>query len=231
MKLRSSVRHFPLLGLLGVSLLATRPAAATPMPIDHLPYPINSPGDYVVTQDLTCSTNLNFTGAIQINASNVHLFLQGHTLTGPGSGSFADGIGVGYGQTGVTITGPGTITGFSQGLDIGGSGGTFQNLAISNNSAGITINNSAANQNTIQHNAFSNNAQGIRIGGNATLVQFNEASNNTGQGIFLLGGTAGNLIQHNRAFGNGLVDLSGNCANQNVWQFNLFGTADQMCIH
>jgi parallel beta-helix repeat protein len=231
MRLRGSVGHFPLLGLLGASLLATRPAAAAlPTPVDHCPVTIDTPGDYVVTQDLTCSANLLFTGAIQINASNVHLFLQGHTLTGPGSGSYADGIGVGYGQSGVTITGPGTITGFSQGVNIGGSGSTVQNLVISNNGAGITINNSTANQNTIQHNVLSNNAFGMDLGGNASLVQFNDASNNSTAGILLLGGTAGNLIQHNRAFGN-RVDLEGNCVNQNVWQFNLFGTADQPCIH
>jgi parallel beta-helix repeat protein len=205
MNRRSAIRLFPLLGLLVVTLLASRPAAAA-TPIDHCPYTITSPGDYVVTQDLRgCSGT-----AIEIQASNVHLSLGGHTVSGVLTGSSFVGIAVGGGQSGVTITGPGTIAGFQRGVLVAGDDNTVQHLVLSHNAFGIEVIGTHHN-NSIEHN---------------------DASNNATLGI-IIEGTA-NLIQQNTAIGNGIVDLFDGNANcdANVWQHNKFVTANQSsCIH
>ena len=113
------------LALGGVLVLGgAKPAAAAAFPIMQCGYTINKPGTYVLANDLSCPIN-----GVVIEASNVHLVLNGHTITGPGKTAQvgADGIQV-FGSltnrlTGVSIDG-GTVTGFAgDGINVFGASG------------------------------------------------------------------------------------------------------------
>src|SRR5712691_10950502 len=66
-------------------LLAIAPARARAdvTPISSCPYTISQPGQYHITQDLTCPVNGT---AITISANDVELHFDGHTLDGGGTG-------------------------------------------------------------------------------------------------------------------------------------------------
>ncbi len=86
--------------------------------ITALPYTISSPGVYVLNQDFL---NLNLTGAtaaIKINASDVVLDLNGHTIsnTAAGAGTLAYGV-YAADRTNVTVRN-GTVQGFMTGVGI-----------------------------------------------------------------------------------------------------------------
>src|SRR6266480_3255884 len=79
-----------LLSVLSVSLVLllaehaqAAPKSAKITKISSVPYNITLPGSYIVTEDLPCS---GCQAAITIAASNVDLDLDGHTLSGDGSG-------------------------------------------------------------------------------------------------------------------------------------------------
>jgi len=83
---------------------------------DSFPVVIDEPGSYVLTSNVTVSTNVN---GIVINASDVTLDLNGHAIIGPGSGS-GNGI-YAFGKHNITIKN-GTVRGFGKdGLIISGT--------------------------------------------------------------------------------------------------------------
>jgi parallel beta-helix repeat protein len=97
---------------LGAWLASALPAEAATQ-ITSCPFVISQAGEYELAADLTCTDPGN---AILITASDVHLTLAGHTLTGPNNG------------TGVGIKVQGTAA--SPLTDIHVNGGTVQRFGI-----------------------------------------------------------------------------------------------------
>src|SRR5262245_15448822 len=81
-------------------LLAGGPAAA--VNITSLPYTITAPGEYHVTQDLSSASD-----GVIIQASNVRLYLDNHTISGTSGGN-----GVRVGAFSNVLVHGGTITHF-----------------------------------------------------------------------------------------------------------------------
>ncbi len=97
------------------------------IPIDHLPFTISQSGSYYLTKSLTGNgTN----DGITVAASNVTVDLNGFTL----DGATGHQAGVrGTGAVGITI-GNGTVTNWSEGIDLGNSsGGAVRNIEASGN--------------------------------------------------------------------------------------------------
>jgi parallel beta-helix repeat protein len=123
------------------SVLATPAKASGPTPVTQCGTLITQPGSYAVTTNIGPCNNDNW--AIDINGPGVSLDLQGHTLTGPGSGSSS---GAGYGividqnatDTTVTSSSPGDlISGFRV------WGVAVESLAGTTTMTGIVANNNA----------------------------------------------------------------------------------------
>jgi parallel beta-helix repeat protein len=204
----------------------------------------------------------NCGAGIMITASDVTLNLNGHTMTG--AGGFSDGVVVddsGAAVGGVTIQGPGKITGYDIGVELGGGGGgvsgssvsglTFTNNAWAiqlNSGSGNTVSGNTAKDNlvggilleaengdTISGNAANNNSAigiDVAVGSTATTVSGN-AANNDGFGILVNPGSTGNTISANDAHGNPDDDLAdlNDACDSNTWTGNTFKTANQTCIH
>ncbi len=134
--------------LLGVGPLV----AATPISCGMI---IHTSGQYHLTADLVCDSG------VKVAANDVHINLNGHTLTGPGAG-----LGVGSGiQTsdgircaavkGLNIAG-GTIRGFGSGIELCESmNGHVSGMTLTGNHIGIELFYSNGNQ--INGNDLSDN--------------------------------------------------------------------------
>src|SRR5438445_8985548 len=107
--MKRAVWTLALLVAVPMTLLAVAPTQAATK-ISSFGYVITAPGTYQVTQDLSGSGN-----AITVLASKVSLGLNGHTLSGDGSG---DGILV-QGQANVSID-SGTVQSFFYGAEFEG---------------------------------------------------------------------------------------------------------------
>lgn len=192
--------------------------------IATLPYTISSSGAYIVTRDLTLTTT-NSNG-ITIEADNVTLDLNGHTLTGPGKTAGATGSGIYVNGTHYNITicngtvrdwrdkgiGAGTATNSqfellrcynngSNGLLVGNDNTVSGNTAHSNGTYGIqTGNGCTVNDN----NSYGNGSGGIYVGSGCS-VSGNSCRGNTGSGI-----NAGNccVITKNSCLSNTLRGIS-----------------------
>lgn len=114
----------PALAFGGISLIllaafsAPPTVAGGPTPIDHLPFTIDSPGAYCVTQNLNAGPGET---GITVEVSNVVIDLGGFVLSGPQTGS---GKGItsapGIGGNNVRVQN-GTLLGWiSGGIDLGG---------------------------------------------------------------------------------------------------------------
>src|SRR5947209_6998192 len=115
--------------------------------ITSCPFTISTSGDYHVTQDLTCSSTSK--PAISVNANNVTLSLDGHTITGPGRTQFqAVAIDVGD-ESGVSVSN-GTIASFGVAveLEVGATGGSVSGMTIKDCDDGIDLD-FGANSNTV----------------------------------------------------------------------------------
>jgi parallel beta-helix repeat protein len=237
--------HLALIPLTAL-LLSNVGHAAPPTAITSCPFYITTPGHYYLATDLTCGP----VDAITIQASNVHLQLDGHTLQGL---SYGHGI-VALNSTAILIHGPGTITGFQDGLEffnvdfsnvtevtatgnsvdgfvvIGSANNVFQgNVATLNDFAGISL--IHGGENSIVNNLLTNNEVGIDlVFADLNTIHANTASSNTSMGISLRGSQ--NEINGNTALGNAvedMFDIAANC-DDNRWRGNRFGTANQSCI-
>ena len=184
--------------------------AATTFPIT-----INESGSYVLTSNLTVTTG----NAININADNVTLDLNGHGIYGPGTGT-------GYGISAVncyniTIKN-GIVRGFYFGIYLGnddnhkGAGHRIEGIQASNNGLyGIyvcysTVTNCTANNNgdrgiyafkSIVTNCTANYNGSDGIYAYRSAVKGCNVRNNTGYGINM-GSGCHNYIYRNAASGN-----------------------------
>jgi parallel beta-helix repeat protein len=194
------------LALGGALVLASaQPAAAGKVRFAACNYPITVPGTYVLVSDLTCN-GLRF---VTISASNVHLDLGSHVISGTGSS-----LGVAVfpptpaNVTGVRITG-GLLTGFSTGIFLVGC-------------TRCRVANSRTN---------GNSAQGIALllGTSASRIADNVANGNGTVGILAGEGSTGNRLKDNTATANGVFDLDDtslpSCVN--TWRDNTFATDNE----
>jgi parallel beta-helix repeat protein len=159
---------------------------------------ITAPGDYRLDADVS---GANGATCFSIDASDVTLNLNGHTITG--TAIYVAG-------PNAKIVGPGTVTDAGTGIELNGGSGSLR---------GVTVTDGAPNSN------------GIYIDSSGNTVRGNVATDNPEAGIFIESPDTGNTVIGNYAHGNGtdLEDQSGGCTN-NVWRGNDFGTADPTCI-
>ena len=231
-------------------------ASAAPMTVS-CGSTITAPGTYVLAAD--CKGL-----GIVITASEVTLNLNRHSMTGTGSGS-GGGSGVfvydGFGPvSGVTIEGPGKVSGYDAGVQLGvGNGGVSRSsvsgVTVARNTDGILLDGASGDTvsgNTANHNvddgiilfqattttvsgntANNNNNNGIALdGGSGNTITSNTTNNNGGDGIALATGATGNTVSGNTANNNPFDDLldANPGCDSNTWTGNTFKTANQTCI-
>jgi hypothetical protein len=228
---RDSLRRLKLVTLLTLGLCAfagsTLVCAAVPTPISACGT-ISTPGNFVVTKNLTASGD-----CITITSSNVNIDLKGHTLDGDGTGS---GI-TGNDLQNIVIN-DGKIKHFATGINLTASSGgtandTIQNMNVSNNTGGgihvvrccntfanVTANNNGGiglkNDNccsTLSRVVTNNNGgDGMDLLNCCYLVEHSTANGNTGSGIFAddCCSAVNDTVASNNG-GNGL-DLEGCCS-------------------
>jgi hypothetical protein len=160
---------------------------------------ISMPGTYRLDADVIGQGN-----CFEIDANNVTLILNGHTITR--SGPAANGIDV-IGDN-AKILGPGTLTEWhNAGIELGGSNAKVRGVtATGNDFFGILITGSG------------NDVRGSVVTGSLTGIEVFSGVSNT-----IIGNSA-----HNN--GTDLADLNANC-DSNVWIGNDFVTANESCIH
>jgi Periplasmic copper-binding protein (NosD) len=185
---------------------------------------IMTPGQYVLAGDCT-----GF--GIRIVASDVHLKLDGHTMTGSFGDAGLEVINVSH----VHIEGPGTIRSHSLGIEFNGVSDSHveQVMSVNNtfdgfflaNVANIHVNNSVFSMNGQIGLFFSNNCTDNHVDNNQTL-------GNSSNGIRLNATVTSSRVNGNTALGNGtdLEDDNSNC-DDNKWNGNRFNTSSQPCIH
>jgi len=188
---------------------------------------ITAPGQYYLTADCTGS-------GISIIASNVHLKLMGHTMTGIPfltTGLFVANV------SHVHIEGPGMITRHNRGIEfIGVSDSHIEQVSsTANTTQGLLLRGSTDTH--VNNNVISANTDdGIAVIDQSidNHLNNNQAIGNTGDGIYVAAGSTGNHVNGNTALGNGafdLEDLNPNCDN-NKWNGNTFNTSNPAnCIH
>lgn len=160
---------------------------------DSFPVVIDEPGSYVLTSNVTVSTDVN---GIVINASDVTLDLNGHAIIGPGSGS-GNGI-YAYGKHNITIKN-GMVR------DFGGSGIDFAGLypstnvpnfsveditAICNGGHGIEASRSTITNCTARYNG------NYGIGGFYSTITNCTATHNSSHGIYATSSTVKNCTAY-----------------------------------
>lgn len=171
--------------------------------------------------DLTCSGN-----GLLVGADGITVNLNGHTITGPGSGV---GISVSN-RMGVVIVG-GTVKNFLAGVQlvnstaivvkenrftgnqdavflVGSSGSTIkENVAWQNSRVAVMLRPSGirnSTQNLVAENTLTDNTNGIILVETPTgnVLRENMISGSTNAGINVNGGVSGNVIQENAFIGN-----------------------------
>jgi parallel beta-helix repeat protein len=187
------------LAAVGLAIPAT-PASADGITSLTKCQPITAAGTYRLDADVAARND-----CYPIGANGVTLLMDGHTIKGLSS-FFTAGIrALG---SGATILGPGTVTGWNDGILLLGGSGKVHGVSATGNGSGTAVDSAG---NDVRGNTMDNFSYGIILGFGAT----------------------GNTIIGNFAHGNGVVDLSDGNSNcdSNVWRGNDFGTANQSCIH
>jgi hypothetical protein len=221
-----TMKRLSLLILLAGLLAAVSvgPAMADPpMPVT-CGQTIIAPGQYVLAGD--CGPL-----GITIAASDVHLKLDGHTMTGS---SFLDGLVV-LNVSHLHIEGPGTIRSYDVGIDFNGVSDSHveQVTSVNNQRDGFGIDN--VTNIHVNNSVFSMNGRvGLLFATNCTdnHVNNNQTVGNGSIGIQLNSGS--NHVNGNTALGNGQFDLYDGNANcdDNKWNGNTFNTSNNpSCIH
>jgi hypothetical protein len=145
---------------------------ATVMTSGGFPYKITESGSYRLKGNLVVTAA--DTTAINIGASNVTIDLNGFSITGPGSSIGLYGIADLNAGTAVAVRN-GTISGFSYGIQLTGSGGLkdavtaaiIENMTVYNNGVGI----SSGLSSVLRDNVVTGNTlDGIRTGFYSTIA-------------------------------------------------------------
>lgn len=211
------------LGALGAATPAAEARAAAPCGAT-----LSAPGTYVLAADCNGA-------GITIASSNVTLKLDGHTITA-GAPSSGDGILVDDGAgplSGVTVQGPGTISGYGTGIDIGVwngfgvSGSTFAGVEVDDAGDGIWLE-SGASDDTVNRATTQDDFYGIVLdtGSSDNTIIHNTGGAGGAIGIMLLPGTSGNTVNNNdltSRSATGIAVLSG--ATRNTINNNIVATA------
>ena len=151
------------------------------------PYKITQPGSYKLSGNLTVLAPNS--DAIDINADNVTLDLNGFSIIGPGCSFFflvytcegsPNTVAINSQSSGVAVLN-GSITGFSAGVMLSGMGGYVSQLRVQRNSTGIQ-----ATHAIVAHNNASANNFGIIT--DASTVTENVANQDAIQGFEINGG-------------------------------------------
>ena len=170
------------------------------------PYVISNPGSYRLTGNLTVATES--VDAIDVNANNVTIDLNGFSITGPTPGA-GSGIGIhGESANGITVEN-GTATGFGGvGVKIA-SNSIVRNVHADSNNNGIFVGAYSVVEGCTTNNAGSTGIQGLGEGdlmsgntvnhgniginlvANSGLIVGNTVTNNTGVGIDAHGTSVG----------------------------------------
>jgi parallel beta-helix repeat protein len=192
-------------------------------------YRIDSPGQYRLAADLSCSTG----DGIGIGASDVDLNLNGHTISGSGlacGGSTTIGIAAGEPDDSNVHIHNGTVTGFYIGIQISGHDHHANRLTVTGNCEGMRVvdsDNNYINENNASGNVLfgvlvnrsndnefnanvANNTGGICCGGggfflvdsDGNVINFNDMSSNQNNPGVRLINSHNNTIQGNTANGN-----------------------------
>lgn len=192
-------------------------AAPSVVPVTSCGTVINQPGNYALANDLFCFLQ----DGIAIIADNVTLSLSGHNIAqdvddfGFSNNGISVGVGVLKGNKRVTIMGPGTISGFNQGINFEQvTLSTVSSVTVTQNFQGFVINGGFAvgcdqscpsTKNTFQGNISNFNDQhGFTMtGADSNTFKGNTTNNNVhGHGILLFIGS-GNTISDNTSNNNG----------------------------
>jgi hypothetical protein len=166
------------------------------------PYKITEPGSYRLNGNLVVKAA--DTTAINIDASNVTIDLNGFSITGPGASVGLYGVADLSADTAVAVRN-GTIAGFSYGIQLNGSGGLkdfvtgaiIENMTVYNNGVGINSGPSSLVRNNV---VTGNMSDGIRSHTYSTIAG-NTVTNNGVAGITTIcpSNLVGNIAVGNKA--------------------------------
>ena len=187
---------------------------------------IAAPGQYFLAGDCMGA-------GITITASDVHLKLNGHTMTGSLPFVFFDGVSASN-VSHVHIEGPGTITNYNNGINfVGVSDSHVEQVSSTANRRGLYLFNSTTDTH-VNNNVFSMNVlEGMIVDMSSdNHLNNNQSIGNGTYGIDVAAGATGNHVNGNTALGNGVDDLfDGNIScDNNKWNGNTFVSRNQTCI-
>jgi parallel beta-helix repeat protein len=248
----------PMLGALaalGVLVPGASAAVIAAESIDACGTVITTPGTYVLSQDLNCGGGF----AIHVDASNVTVQLDGHTITAAESVV----IGASVSVDNVVVQGPGTGTGSDNSgfVLVSATNSGFDGVTASGNRVGVaTIAPASSTGNFVRNSTVTNNDTGAQLIGNGVEFSGNNCSANTngsGQfgievfdssdgnqihhntcndqvwGILVYNGSNDNVIHDNTATGNAALDAfdqNPDCGT-NQWYANTFGSFSPACAN
>jgi hypothetical protein len=170
-----------------------------------------------LTADLNCSGGGN---ALTLGANGIVLNLNGHFVSGTGSG---DGIFGLQKYTGDTVEN-GYVIGFEYGVFITGANTTLTKLQVVGASGnGVWVATEATNSQVVANTFAENQTDGILVGASGVLIKGNHLLNNGAYGMFAQGGgmqISGNVANGNTREGMLVVSsppatIGGNTANYN----------------
>lgn len=178
---------------------------------------IATSGNYFLDADLSGAN------CIVINANNVSLALNGHTITGPGTGAGIAVVPLSGRIHHVGISGPGSVRGYANGIAISNSDYVQVSLVTALGNATNGINSTGTNTFlTVASNILTQNGVwGALLTAANSSFSYNEmAGNGFGPGNHPAGGMrmtgAANSIGNNLALGNGKLPDNTNTLNAGI---------------
>lgn len=215
-RLRRGAATVPAMALLftGVAMVSTADAATNA--VTTCGTVITAPGTYTLKNDIgPCPGD-----GVDIRSSGVTLKLAGHTITGSDTTNNTTDQQVGVnlmGVSGVTVTGPGTITNFDAGVAInGGSGNKVQNLSVRDNIAHVLFTGGVNPQNPVDTPC--DFGDGITVDNSSSnVISGNTASHNGPfSGIALVDNSDSNIVRNNTVTNNTVPNILGPNAGPNA---------------
>jgi len=150
---------------------------------------INTPGTYTVDADLTASQGLTTMGScLDVTASDVKLFTNGHSITGAGTGTGIHLLG-GANTIFLSAAGPGstysTISGWQYAVESQASKVTAEGFYFVGNSTGLLLKGAQGNSFGCV-GAFDNAVYGVWIwGGSNNLIAYSGVWDNGVAGVYV----------------------------------------------